>query len=184
MPPRHPAAAGSAADFGCRLVALSGRSGLDGLLHGAEMLSPLLSGLQPGEQLAAEIAIGPGGVTVGLRGTACGASAEAAEERAAHLGRLLAALARGQFPGFVLRPIEPGDGLPPELAAQCILRPAGRTLAGMRRSKPELGPVAVEGREADLVLPAMRFSAEGLGATVELLKAEIGVGLRAEIGAD
>jgi hypothetical protein len=37
--------------------------------------------------------------------------------------------------------------------------------------------VAVEGREADLILPAMRFSAEGLGAAVELLKAE----MRAEL---
>jgi hypothetical protein len=141
------------------------------------MLSPLLSGLQPGELLAAEIAIAPGGVLVGLRGTACAASAGAAHERAAHLGRLLQALARGQLPGFVLRPIEPGDGLPPDLAAQCLLRPAGRTLAGVRRSRPELGPVAVEGREADLILPAMRFSAEGLGAAVELLKAE----MRAEL---
>jgi hypothetical protein len=161
------------ADFGCRLVALSGRVGLDGLVHGAEMLSPLLSGLQAEEQLTAEMAIAPGGVTVGLRGSAFAPSLEAAAERAAHLGRLLQALVRSQFPGFVLRPIEAGDGLPSEFGAQCALRPAGRALSLARRSKPELGPVAVESREADLVLPAMRFSAEGLSAAVELLKAEL-----------
>jgi hypothetical protein len=137
------------------------------------MLSPLLAGLQPEEQLAAEIAIAPGGVSVGLRGSASGASSDAAAEHAAHLGRLLQALVRGQFPGFVLRPIVAGDALSRELAAQCVLRPAGRTLAVARRSKPELGPVAMESREADLILPAMRFSAEGLGAAVELLKAEL-----------
>jgi hypothetical protein len=137
------------------------------------MLSPLLSGLQPEEQLTAEMAIAPGGVTVGLRGSAHAPSPEEAAERAAHLGRLLQALVRSQFPGFVLRPIEAGDGLPSELGAQSVLRPAGRALSVARRSKPELGPVAVESREADLILPAMRFSAEGLSAAVELLKAEL-----------
>lgn len=161
------------ADFGCRLVALSGRSGLDGLVHGAEMLSPLLSGLHPEEQLVAEIGLVPGGLSVGVRGSASAASPEAASRRAAHLGRLLQALMRGQFPGFVLRPIGAGDSLQPDLGAQCNLRPTGRTLSAGRRSKPELGPVAVESREADLVLPAMRFSAEGLTAAVELLKAEV-----------
>ena len=161
------------AGFGCRLVALSGRVGLDGLVHGAEMLSPLLSGLHPEEGFAAEIAIAPDTVTVGLLGSACAASPEAASERAAHLGRLLQALAQGQFPGFVLRPIRAGDALPPALAAGCVMRPAGRALAAVRRSKPELGPTAVDGREAELVLPAMRFSAEGLTAAVELLKAEV-----------
>jgi hypothetical protein len=74
------------------------------------------------------------------------------------LGRLLQAVVRGQFPGIVLRPITANDTLPPELVAHCVLRPAGRTLAIARRSKLEFGPVAVESREADLILPAMRFS--------------------------
>ena len=72
-----------------------------------------------------------------------------------------------------LCPIAAGDTLPPELDAQCVLRPAGRTLAVARRLKPEPGPVAVESRESDLILPGMRFSAEGLSAAVELLKAEV-----------
>ncbi len=80
---------------------------------------------------------------------------------------------RSQFPGFVLRAIEVGDDRPSVLGASCILRPAGRTLASVRRARPELGPVAMESREADLILPAMHFSAEGLGAAVELLKAEL-----------
>jgi hypothetical protein len=64
------------------------------------MLSPLLSGLYPDERLVAEIEIAPSQVSGGLRGIASAASPAAATGRAAHLGRLLQALMRGQFPGL------------------------------------------------------------------------------------
>jgi hypothetical protein len=162
-----------AVDFGCRLVALSGRTGLDGLVHGAEMLSPLLSGLGSDEWLAVEVAVNTESLrdAVCIRGVAHGGDPEWAQQRASHLGTLLHALGKGQFPGFVLRDLDSRDAISAALTHTATLRPSGRVAHKMRASGAAEGPVAVESNADDLVLPAMRLSAEGLTAGVSLLKA-------------
>lgn len=162
-----------AADYGCRLVALSGRTGLDGLVHGAEMLSPLLSGLDSEEWLAVEVAVNTENFrdAVCIRGVAHGGDADWAQQRAAHLGGLLHALGKGQFPGFVLRDLDARDAIGASLTHTATLRPSGRVAHKQRAFGAAEGPVAVENIADDIVLPAMRLSAEGLTAGVSLLKA-------------
>lgn len=43
------------ANYGCRLVALSGTVGFEGVMHRVDLLSPLLSGQRPDETLAVRI---------------------------------------------------------------------------------------------------------------------------------
>lgn len=162
-----------AAEFGLRLVALSGKTGMDGLVHGAEMLSPLLSGLEPDEVLAVEIAIDPVGMreAVSIRGLARGATAQDASLRATYLGSLLSALGKGQFPGFVVRDLDSRDARAAGLTESVTLRPAGRAVPSPSQGHAAPGPAAVSAETLELLLPSMRLSAEGLTAAIELLKA-------------
>jgi len=161
------------ADFGCRLVGLSGATGLDGFVRRSEMLSPLLAHLGSNETLAVEIAVEALGsdTTVSIRGTCHGISTDGALERASELSRLLRALGKSQLPGFVLRPIEGCETSPTPLAVRSTLRPCGRPVPSIRKQNPKPRPAIASNPGAEVRLPSMRLSAEGLTAAMELLKA-------------
>ena len=159
--------------YGCQLGSLSGRRTPDGQLHRAEMLSPLLSGLEADESLAFEVALGPGGhdAVVAIRGTAEGNTTADSRQRADELMGRLMALTTTQFPGFSLRPLKEIGSRLEDLAHSALISPHGRPIASMRQRKSELGPVEVGSEATELLLPHLRFSPEGLTAAVELLKA-------------
>ncbi len=156
--------------YGCRLIALSGQTGSDGLVHGIEMLSPLLAGLENDERLAVEISlvIDPDHPAVSLRGTAIGISNGSATDRASHCGRLLQALARGQFPGFVMRPLTLEETSLSPLPVSTTIRPQGRMSSVARRTTTPC-PTLVTTSDPGVILPSMRFTAEGMLAAAELL---------------
>ncbi len=161
------------ADFGCRLVALSGGVGLDGALHTTELLSPFLSGLLPGETLALEIGYEPGSgkLAVELNGTAFGTTAANADHRRNQQSSILASLMRAQFPGFIFRTYGQKTGPSQVTAVTTDLRPLGRRTAPVRAQRREPGPQLVENAAESVLLPAMGLSAERLVAATELLRA-------------
>lgn len=164
--PRH------RSEYGCRLVALSGTADVQGIMHRAELLSPLLSGQRPGETLALQIgyAADRGTLDIGLAGTALGASDAEADRRRDTQSAILHALVRAQFPGFVIRArTQPSTSQAP--AVTIVLRPMGRRIAPRRAQSREPGPQLVNMNTDNVLLPAMGLSAERLAAAVELLKA-------------
>jgi len=158
-------------DFGFRLVALSGRTGLNGLVHNAEVLSPLLSGLDSSESLAVEIVLDApnSGAVVRVRGRVH--SDGAVDERRDRLGQLLHALGKTQFPGFILRPLDKHEALQAALIERAVLNPCGRPIASVRKQKAQPGPAIVAQSNMEMQLPSMRLSPQGLVAALELLRA-------------
>ncbi len=161
------------ADYGCRLVALSGTVGSDGILHRADLLSPLLSGQRTDEALALRIGYDAASsrLEVGLAGTALGASEAEADDRQKIQSTILESLVRAQFPGFVFRAFGTPNGATHLPDVTTILRPMGRRIAPRRAQSREPGPQLVDANADSVLLPAMGLSAERLAAAVELLKA-------------
>ena len=174
--PKSKEKAGHISEYGCRLVALSGRSTANGQLHRADMISPLLSGLEADEILAFEISLDQGGqdTKVAIRGTARGKTPKDSEQRADQLRKQLMTLAATQFPGFWLHSHKCSDIETSELAQESVISPHGRPIIPARRRQCEPGPLEVTDTSTDLLLPHMRFSPEGLSAAVELLKIQDG----------
>ena len=159
--------------YRCRLVALSGSGGLEEIVHRAELLSPLLSGLRPDETLSLTIGYdaAKARLDICLDGTAQGASEAEVEDRRKSQSTLLSALVRAQFPGFVFHTQALHSNPGAAMAITTFLRPLGRRTAPYRLQQRELGPQLVEAARAySVLLPAMGLSSERLATAVELLK--------------
>lgn len=165
--PCHPAS------YGCRLAGLSGTVGIDGIMHRAELLSPLLSGQRPGESLALDLRYDAQrrALEIGLTGSVLGTSPAEADQRRDRQSAVLAALLHAQYPGFVFKPRMQRTGDATSPAMTTVLKPIGRR-ATMRQDRlREPGPQPLDVGRPGALLPPMGLSAERLAAVVELLKA-------------
>ncbi len=164
--PCHPAS------YGCRLAGLSGTVGIDGIMHRAELLSPLLSGQRPGESLALDLRYDAErrALDIGLTGSVLGTSPADAEQRRDRQSAILAALLHAQYPGFVFK-LRPATAAASAPAMTTVLKPIGRRASARQDRQRGPGPQPVEAGTPGSLLPPMGLSPERLAAVVELLKA-------------
>ena len=141
--------------FGSTCVALSGATGLDGLINSAEIISPFMAGLEPDEKFFAVINVTnpEGSPLAGFSGQAAGGTGAAAEARAAKMSAILASLVRGQYPGFVFRQLDPrdtsADRRSPRFPLRCWETPAescGRCIDPRRGADCRLSSCGIAGR--------------------------------------
>ena len=89
--------------YAFRLAGLSGTVGVEGVMHRAELLSPLLSGQRSGESLALDLRYDAErrALDIGVTGSVLGISSAEADQRRDRQSAVLAALLHAQYPGFV-----------------------------------------------------------------------------------
>ncbi len=160
--------------FGWQIVALSGATGLDKLVHRTELISPLLATLEAGETLAFELAFDAAcnQLSSAISASVAGADGESARERRARLEPVLEALLKAQMPGLVIRALasEPACSVRARLHRQAIV-PAGRRIGRDGAGRADPAPQAVTAASDGPLLPTGTLTADRLAGTAELLRA-------------